>query len=146
MTAIAKPRWTRWLAPLASLVIFAIALNALRHLLQSVSVADVIGAFHRVSRTRIALSLLLAAGSYSALVAYDVLALRHEGTVLAVRRTLLASFVANGLSQSLGFTVILGGAVRYRMYSAWGLTGRQIAQTVAFTGISLWLGVLAVGG
>jgi uncharacterized membrane protein YbhN (UPF0104 family) len=58
----------------------------------------------------------------------------------------LASFIANALSQSLGFTVILGGAVRYRMYSSWGLTGRQIAQTVAFTGITLWLGVLAVGG
>ncbi len=147
MTADAsKHRWTRWLAPIASLAIFAVALNALRHLLQAVTVADVIGAFRHVSGARVAIAFLFAAGSYAVLVAYDVIALRLEGTVLAIRRTLLASFIANALSQSLGFTVILGGAVRYRMYSAWGLTGRQIAQTVAFTGISLWLGVLAVGG
>lgn len=139
-------RIARWIVPIASLLIFAIALNALRHSLYAVSFADVAAAFARVTLSRLALALLLAAGGYAALVAYDVLALAHEKTPLALRRTVLASFIANALSQSLGFTVILGGAVRYRMYSAWGLTGRQIAQAVAFTGITLWLGVLTVGG
>ncbi|MEP6692144.1 MAG: lysylphosphatidylglycerol synthase domain-containing protein [Gemmatimonadaceae bacterium] len=142
----APRRWLRYFAPLASIAILAIALNALRHLLAAVSLSDVLEAFRHVAPSRIALSLLFAAAGYAALVAYDVLAFSHEGTRITLRRTVLTSFIANALSQSLGFTVILGGAVRYRMYSAWGLDGRQIAQSVAFTGITLWLGVLTVGG
>ena len=45
--------------------------------------------------------------------------------------------------------LLTGGAVRYRLYTAWGLPAGEIAGIVAFNSLTLWLGVaamLALGG
>lgn len=39
-----------------------------------------------------------------------------------------------------------GTAIRYRFYSRWGISPVQIAKIVAFTHLSFWLGMCAIGG
>jgi len=80
------------------------------------------------------------------LAAYDALALEYVGHRLAPRRTLFASFVAYALSMNVGFSAITGASIRYRFWSSWGLSAPEIAQGVAFTTSTFWLGVLSVGG
>ena len=49
----------------------------------------------------------------------------------------------------MGLPLLTGGAVRYRLYTAWGLGAGEIAGVVAFNSLTLWLGVaamLALGG
>jgi len=42
--------------------------------------------------------------------------------------------------------MIAGASVRYRLYSAWGLSTLQITQVVAFCTLSWWLGFFTLGG
>ena len=56
------------------------------------------------------------------------------------------SFIAYGLSQTLGFPLLTGGSVRYRFWSAWGLSATEIAQAASFAGLTFVLGVVAICG
>lgn len=42
--------------------------------------------------------------------------------------------------------MIAGASVRYRLYSAWGLSALQITKVVAFCVLTLWLGFLSLAG
>ena len=57
-------------------------------------------------------------------------------------------WAAAGLT-ALSYAVMTGYdvlAVRYRLYSAWGLSTLQITQVVAFCTLTLWLGFFTLGG
>ncbi|HKG92779.1 MAG TPA: bifunctional lysylphosphatidylglycerol flippase/synthetase MprF [Gemmatimonadaceae bacterium] len=84
--------------------------------------------------------------AYAVLPGYDALALAYARHPLPARRTAFASLIAYALSQSVGFSALTGASVRYRFWSAWGLSPAEIARGVAFTTVTFWLGVLAVGG
>jgi len=56
--------------------------------------------------------------------------------------------VAIAVCAGLGATVFTAGAIRYRIYSPWGLTVLDIAKMAFITGLTFWLGntfVLGVG-
>ena len=38
------------------------------------------------------------------------------------------------MSQTLGFPLVTGSSVRYRFWSAWGLSTSEITQAVSFVG------------
>jgi len=42
--------------------------------------------------------------------------------------------------------VLTSSSLRYRLYSSWGLTTVDIARIVMFTTLTLWLGILTIGG
>lgn len=94
----------------------------------------------------IALALLLSGLSYVVLTAYDALALVYIDHWLPYRRIAMASFVGYVINHNLGPIFLGGSAVRYRLYSGWGLSSVQIAQVIAFTGLTFWLGFLTLAG
>jgi phosphatidylglycerol lysyltransferase len=77
---------------------------------------------------------------------YDLLALRYIGRPLAVGKTAMASFLGNAFSNNIGFSMIAGASVRYRLYSTWGLSAVEITQVVLFCTSTLWLGFLGLSG
>ena len=95
---------------------------------------------------RIAAALLLTAGSYLLLTFYDVLALRHAGHPLGYARTAAASFTSYVASHNIGLSGVGGTAVRYRLYTAFGLSAVEIAEVVAFCALTFWVGFLFVAG
>jgi hypothetical protein len=52
----------------------------------------------------------------------------------------LASFTSYTIGHTLGATVFTGGAVRFRIYSAWGLSLMEVAKIAFVTGLTFWLG------
>ena len=137
----------------------------LRHLPALLGVALLVGAIWVVQREfrnlrladiRAALaaipgrSLLLAAGmtvlSYGVLTFYDRLGTIYAGHKVRYRRVAFASFCAYALSHNLGFSAVSGAAVRYRLYSHWGLSPVQIAKVVGFCSLTFALGGLVLGG
>ena len=111
--------------------------------------ADIARAFAGMPVRHLVLAVLAAAGAYLVLAFYDTVALRHLERPLPLRRSLLAGFVGYAFSHAIGMPLVTGGAVRFRLYSAWGLSAAEIAGVVAFNGVTLWLGVgamLALGG
>lgn len=89
-------------------------------------------------------AVLLTAGSFVVLTGYDVLGLRFAGHRLSYRRSAFASVVAFSVSQSLGFPLVTGLPIRYRLYSGWGLDGIQLRDLLTFYTTTFWLGCLSV--
>ncbi|MBA4070610.1 MAG: hypothetical protein C0497_02065 [Gemmatimonas sp.] len=134
------------LGVLAGALVFCLALWSLHHELATLHYRDIRLALRAVPGARLLTGLALTALGYAALISYDWLALRYVQRALALRRVAFVSFVAYALSQSLGFHMLLGGSLRYRFYSAWGLSSADIALAVGFNAVTFWLGVLSIGG
>lgn len=118
----------------------------LRHELSHMSYADVQRSIGEVSQKHILLALGATAVSYSLLTLYDVLGLIHVRKRLPYPKVALASFTSYVASHNLGLAGLGGGAVRFRMYSSFGLSVGEIAELIGFTSITFWLGLFAAGG
>ena len=108
--------------------------------------SDIKQALAEIPRNRLLLSFALTILNYVVLTGYDVLALRYIRHPLAYGRIAVASFIGYALSHNIGLSIFTGSAVRYRFYAAWGLSTVQITKVVAFCTLTLWLGILAIGG
>lgn len=137
---------SRWLAPALSLGALAVALAALGRELRAFRYHDVAHAVRVFPGSQLAAALVLTAVSYAVLVGYDALALRYVGRTLPARRVAFASFVSYGLSHTLGFAVLTGGAARVRFWSLWGMSTEEIAQAVSFAGGTFLLGMVETAG
>jgi len=122
-------------------VLFAGAVWVLHRELAHVSAREVM---HEVSN-RTASSVLAAAAltllSYLAISGYDMLGLRYIGRPLPYRAVGPISLSASAVGQTVGFAVLSGGAIRYRMYSALGLSMLEIASLIGFVALTFGFGV-----
>ncbi len=58
----------------------------------------------------------------------------------------LAAFTSYSIGHNVGASVFTGGAVRYRIYSAYGLNAIDVAKICFLAGLTFWLGNAAVLG
>jgi uncharacterized membrane protein YbhN (UPF0104 family) len=84
--------------------------------------------------------------NYGVLTAYDALALRYAHQRVPYRKSALAAMAGYAFSIALGHAVVTGGAVRYRLYSAWGVPADAIARVIAFCGLAFWTGFVVLWG
>jgi phosphatidylglycerol lysyltransferase len=89
----------------------------------------------------LAAALAATALSYLALIGYDVSALRYARAHAPWRTILLASFSGFAIGNAVGLGAFSGGAVRYRLYTAAGLSPGQIARVVLFLSIAFGVGL-----
>ncbi|MEB2285983.1 MAG: hypothetical protein B6D46_04845 [Polyangiaceae bacterium UTPRO1] len=135
-----------WLASGFGVALFGAALWILHHELRAYSYKEVMGALRGLPRPRLGLGLACTAASYLLLTGYDALACRYLALALRYRQIALASFIGYAFSHNVGASFLGGGAIRYRLYSSWGLQAGEIATIVAFNGITFWLGFLLLTG
>lgn len=135
-----------YFAPALGILLFAGALTLLHHELREYSYREVTRALRGIPAWRLALGVMLTAASYGLLTGYDALACRYLALPLRYSQIALASFVGYAFSHNVGASFLGGGAVRYRLYSSWGLGATDIATIVAFNGITFWLGFLLLTG
>lgn len=129
-----------------ALALVVVVALALRHELAALRVGDVVEAARATPGWRLLAAVALSALAYLALTGYDALALLYVRHPLPLHRIAFGSFVSYGLSQTLGFPLLTGGSVRYRLWSSWGVNAEQIFRAVAFVGIMFTMGATAVGG
>ena len=100
------------------------------------------------STSSLAAALTATAVSYLALVGYDVSGLRYARARAPLKTILLASFCGFAVGNCVGLGALSGGAVRYRLYTAAGLSPGQIARAILFISIAfgVGLGVIAALG
>jgi glycosyltransferase 2 family protein len=94
---------------------------------------------------------LLAAAStlvaYAALAWYDRIALLHLGKRgISWLYISVCSFVTYAIGHNIGASVFSGGLVRYRAYSAKGLSAAEVAVLVALTSFTFVYGTLFLAG
>ncbi|MBU0641336.1 MAG: DUF2156 domain-containing protein [Planctomycetes bacterium] len=125
---------------------FSLALTALHHLLREHHLRDILASARAIPGARLGWAALLTLLGYVALTGYDALAFVYIRRPLAYPKIALTSFVSYAFSMNLGFAPVTGSAVRYRLYSGWGLGAVDVAKVAAFCGLTIWLGLLTLGG
>jgi phosphatidylglycerol lysyltransferase len=127
------------------LVLFGLGIYALSRLMQSVDPAAVMAQIRATSP----MALMLAAGAtavgYAALIGYDALALHFIGKPLPARIVALGGFLGYAFGNTIGVSVISGGAVRYRIYSAFGLSAFEVAAVSGYIAAALGTGLTLIG-
>jgi uncharacterized membrane protein YbhN (UPF0104 family) len=140
--------WQR-LGLLLSLVIIAAAAWILYQKLHNIDVAKLWLALSTIPPRNVALAALFVAMGYFTLTFYDLFALRTIGRhEVPYRIAALAGFTSYAVGHNVGASVFTGGAVRYRIYSGWGLDAVEVAKICFIAGLTFWLGnatVLGIG-
>src|SRR5579864_218540 len=130
-----------------SVTVIGFACYVLFHILRGVDVYEVIEAIKETEYSSIALAGLFVAAGYFTLTFYDWFAVRAIGrTDIPYRVNALAAFTSYSIGHNVGASVFTGGAVRYRIYSAWGLNAIDVAKICFLAGLTFWLGNAAVLG
>ena len=135
------------LGVILSLIIIAIAAVVLYRKLHNINVGKVLNAMTTVEYRDVAISALFVAAGYFTLTFYDLFALRTIGRKdVPYRMAALAGFTSYSVGHNVGASVFTGGAVRYRIYSAWGLDAIEVAKICFIAGLTFWLGNITVLG
>src|SRR5215213_3393852 len=132
---------------LLSLIIIAIAGVVLYRKLHNINVGKVLTAMTTVEYSDVVISALFVAAGYFTLTFYDLFAVRTIGRKdVPYRIAAFAGFTSYSIGHNVGASVFTGGAVRYRIYSAWGLDAIEVAKICFVAGLTFWLGNAAVLG
>ena len=138
--------WKR-LGIAASLLIIAFAVTTLVRTLKGVDSGVILTALTEIAPHRIALAALCVVGAFGTLTFYDFFALRTIGKLhVPYRIAALSSFTSYTIGHNIGATVFTGGAIRFRIYSDYGLTAIDVAKICFLSGLTFWLGNLVVLG
>lgn len=141
-----KLKYLQLFSALSGLILFIAATWVLYQELRGYRYDDVARHVGDLRLSSLLLALWLTILDYAVMTGYDTMFLRHKGHPLDYGRIALASFIGSTLTNSIGLSLLTSAPVRYRLYSAWGLSIREVAGLVVFNGMSFWLGVFAVGG
>jgi len=129
------------LGVLLSLSVMAIAGAVLYHTLRDLDVDELIDAIEATDWRTLGTAGFFVAAGYLTLTFYDLFALRTIGrSEVPYRIAALGSFTSYAVGHNVGASVFSGGAVRYRIYSAWGLSVIEVTKICFIAGLTFWLG------
>jgi uncharacterized membrane protein YbhN (UPF0104 family) len=131
----------------ASVAIIIFAITTLVKMLKGVDSAVVLTAMQAMSWGQVAAAALCVVGAFFTLTFYDLFALRtiHRHDV-PYRTAALSAFTSYTIGHNIGATVFTGGAIRFRIYSDWGLSAIDVAKICFISGLTFWLGNMFVLG
>lgn len=136
----------RFVSYLLSAIIFSLALWTLDRQVHHLHSMYIVKSITSIPISHIELAFILTFLSYLVLTGYDYLAVRHINHPISYKETARASFISTSISYSVGFNILTGSSLRYRLYSRNGLDLRQIWEIIAFCVLSFWIGFCFVGG
>src|SRR5260370_32781381 len=119
----------------------------LANILKDVDFARVASNVRAMPASQVGWGLLFVAGAYATLTGYDFFAVRTIGANhVPYRIAALASLTSYAIGHNIGATAVSGGAIRYRIYSHFGLGVIDVAKICFLTGLTFWLGNFVVLG
>jgi glycosyltransferase 2 family protein len=153
LTALGRgfKKWIGWkrLGVAASFAIIAFAITTLVRTLRGVDASVILTALTDIPPQHIALAALCVVGAFCTLTFYDFFALRTIGKKhIPYRIAAMSAFTSYSIGHNIGATVFTGGAIRFRIYSDYGLSAIDVAKICFLSGLTFWLGnifVLGVG-
>ncbi|OWJ75215.1 MULTISPECIES: bifunctional lysylphosphatidylglycerol flippase/synthetase MprF [Haematobacter] len=133
--------------PLIGAVIAVIATVVIYKISDELRLDDIKAAITGTPRIALAEALGFTVLSFCALGLYDVLASRRVAPDrVPVRLAAFAGAVAYAISNAIGFHVVVGSSIRYRIYQAAGLDASDVGRIVGISFLSFTAGIGAVIG
>lgn len=149
----ASARWflrimePRVLGPLVGAALVLIAVLVIHEISGQIHLDRIREAIAATPWQAVGLTALFTAVSFAAMSLYDVMAVRQiaPGRVKG-RFAAMAGMVGYAVSNAIGFHVLVGGPVRYRLYSGVGLDAADVSRIVGISFLTFWLGIVALLG
>jgi len=136
----------RLLGAAMSLLLFGGAVYVLHSELRNHPVHEILTELRSFPPLRLALALAATVAGYLALAGYDAVSLAALGRRLPFRRVAYGAFLGYAFANSLPLSVVTGAAVRYRLYSQWGIAKGDAARVITLNTITYVVGLLASAG
>jgi glycosyltransferase 2 family protein len=135
------------LGAVLSLTIIVVAAVVLYRILHDIDVDELLDALEATDWRTLGIAGFFVAAGYVTLTFYDLFALHTIGrSEVPYRVAALAGFTSYAVGHNVGASVFSGGAVRYRIYSAWGLSVIEVTKICFVAGLTFWLGNATVLG
>ncbi|MBN3873263.1 lysylphosphatidylglycerol synthase domain-containing protein [Nostoc sp. JL33] len=131
---------------LFGLSLLVLSLWAIANELHEYNYRDILNSLVAIPKSRLSWAIWLTAFGYLVMIGYDILGFSYINRSLSWNKIALTSFISSAFSNTIGFALLTGSAIRYRFYSSWGLSKLAIAQVIAFANFTFWLGMFAVAG
>jgi glycosyltransferase 2 family protein len=130
-----------------SLTMIVVAVIVLYRILRDIDPDSLIDAIEATDWKTLIIAGLFVVAGYLTLTFYDLFALRTIGhPEVPYRVAALAGFTSYAVGHNVGASVFSGGAVRYRIYSNWGLSVIEVTKICFIAGLTFWLGNATVLG
>ncbi|WP_409297236.1 bifunctional lysylphosphatidylglycerol flippase/synthetase MprF [Pseudomonas sp. KCJK8993] len=120
-----------------TLLLFAIALVACRHLLSELDFYALHDSILEVPKPALLGALGATIVGFIILLGYEWSASRYAGVDLSGRTLALGGFTAFAIGNAIGLSLLSGGSVRYRLYARHGLGAADVAHMTLFASLSL---------
>ncbi|WMN19053.1 MULTISPECIES: bifunctional lysylphosphatidylglycerol flippase/synthetase MprF [Pseudomonas] len=120
-----------------TLLLFAIALVACRHLLSELDFYALHDSILEVPKPAMLGALGATILGFIILLGYEWSASRYAGVDLSGRTLALGGFTAFAIGNAIGLSLLSGGSVRYRLYARHGLGAADVAHMTLFASLSL---------
>jgi uncharacterized membrane protein YbhN (UPF0104 family) len=138
--------WRR-LGYVVSAAVILFSLSVLYRFLKDVRGEEVVAALKRTDAHDLMLAGLCLAGVFLTLTLYDFFALRTIGRCdVPYHAAALSSFASFSIGHNIGAVLVASAAIRFRIYSAWGLGAVEVLKVCFVTGLTFWLGNAVVLG
>lgn len=131
---------------LLSFLLLALCLWAIAHELRAYHYRDVLQSLMAIPKSRLSWAVWLTICGYLVMVGYDILGFCYVGRSLNWSKLAVTNFISSAFSNTIGFALLTGSAIRYRFYTYWGVPVLAIAQVIAFANFTFWLGMFTVAG
>ena len=141
-----RDRLARWLYPIAGFVLLVFSLHVLQQELDRYNFQDILQSLSSIEERQLYAAFGLVLFDYLVISSYDLIAFRHFNYCLTPKKILFTTFVTYAVSNTTGFTLLIGGAIRYHFYSLWQVPAKKIAKITAFGNLTFWLGLLTLVG
>lgn len=107
---------------------------------------EIVNSLSRIANQQINLAILLTCVGYFVIAHYDKIAFVSEDYSLKNSKILTTTFISYAICNNIGFTLLIGGAIRYYFYNYYHVPKNIIIKAIAFSNLNFWLGLFAVGG
>lgn len=141
-----RDRSVRWLLLTIGCSLLVFSLYILHRELSRYRLTDILASLSAISDRQLYYAFGLTCIGYLIISSYDLIAFHNFNYQLKAKRILLTSFVTYAVSNTTGFTLLIGGGIRYRFYSWWQVPPKLIVKITAFGNITFWLGLLTLCG
>ena len=112
--------------------------------LHEYSFSDIVHALLAIPVINLVMACVACLMGYLCLSLYDFLALRYVGAHVSWWKWMLAGMLGFAISNNAGNAVVSGGAIRYRLYTRWRISGGNIVKMLTFSGFTFFLGCSAI--
>jgi phosphatidylglycerol lysyltransferase len=132
--------------PALAVAVCGLVLLAAQDLTRTLDYHDVVKTLRHLPVELLGWSLLGTVLSYLGLVGRDAAGLRAIGARVPAPLLWVGGVAGSALGNAVGFGVLTGGAVRYRVYGVAGISAGQVARLSVLTGATFALGLVVLSG